>query len=135
MLMPKPLELHICFDERGSEIEVLDVTQVERDTYRIEETPIFNPGIFVGDIIRVKEEQGVHYYQETVRKSTLKRHAWLLTEQAAYSPIVAAFRQRVNEAGGSWEQIFGGLIVIHIPVPSSLNVEEEMGRILACFEE
>ncbi|WP_175406422.1 DUF4265 domain-containing protein [Bacillus sp. FJAT-27264] len=133
--MPKPLELHICFDERGFEIEVLDVTPVDRDMYRIEETPIFNPGVSMGDVIRLKEERGVYYYQETVRKSDLKRYAWLLTQDTAYSPILAAFKQRVNEAGGSWEQIFGGLVVIHIPQDSVLDVEDEMNRIIECFGE
>ncbi|MFD1907448.1 hypothetical protein ACFTAO_17380 [Paenibacillus rhizoplanae] len=41
MLLPGTVGLHICFDEQGREIEVLDVTRVDKDIYRIEETPIF----------------------------------------------------------------------------------------------
>jgi hypothetical protein len=135
MLMPKPLELHICFDERGSDIEVLDVTQVDVDMYRIEETPIFNPGISMGDIIRVREERGVYYYQETVRKSNLKRHAWLLTQKAACSPEINTFKGRVTGSGGYWEQIFGGLVVIHIPMNSALDAQAEMELIIQRFEQ
>ncbi|WP_238649618.1 DUF4265 domain-containing protein [Paenibacillus piscarius] len=132
--MPGTVGLHICFDEQGREIEVLDVTRVAKDTYRIEETPIFNPGIALGDIIRVSEREGIAYYVETVKKSGLVRYAWLLSKEAAASEEIRSFTKRVTEHGGRWEQIFGGLLVIHLPKYSSVNVELEMARIIEHFE-
>lgn len=132
--MPDTVGLHICFDELGREIEVLDVTPVAADKYRIEETPIFNPGIALGDIIRVKEKQGISYYVETVQKSAYRRYAWLLSKEAASSREIGDFKQFIKETGGKWEQIFGGLFVIHMPKNTAVDAEAEMSRILAKFE-
>ncbi|WP_340022957.1 DUF4265 domain-containing protein [Paenibacillus sp. FSL K6-1096] len=132
--MPGTVDLHICFDEQGREIEVLDVTRIATDTYRIEETPIFNPGIALGDIIRVREHQGINYYIETVKKSGLVRHAWLLSKEAAASGEIRSFTKRVEEHEGRWEQIFGGLLVIHLPKHSAVDAEQEMSRIIEHFE-
>ncbi|WP_405111486.1 DUF4265 domain-containing protein [Paenibacillus sp. FSL K6-1217] len=133
--MPGTVGLHICFDEQGREIEVLDVTRVGKDTYRIEETPIFNPGIALGDIIRVSEREGIAYYIETVKKSGLVRYAWLLSKEAAASGEIRSFTKRVAEHGGRWEQIFGGLLVIHLPKHSPVDAELEMSRIIEHFED
>lgn len=132
--MPGTVGLHICFDELGREIEVLDVTPVAKDKYRIEETPIFNPGIALGDIIRVREEQGIAYYVETVQKSGLVRYAWLLSKEAAASADIRLFKDRVTEHEGRWEQIFGGLLVIHLPKHSAVDADLEMSQILARFD-
>lgn len=132
--MPGTVGLHICFDERGREIEVLDVTPVAKDKYRIEETPIFNPGIAYGDIIRVREQQGIAYYVETVQKSGFIRYAWLLSKEAAASREIRDFKDRVTSHEGKWEQIFGGLLVIHLPQSSSVDAEQEMARIIERFE-
>ena len=132
--VPGIVGLHICFDEQGREIEVLDVTPVAKDKYRIEETPIFNPGIALGDVIRVREQQGIAYYVETVQKSGLVRYAWLLSKEAAASPEIHSFKERVTEHEGKWEQIFGGLLVIHLPKHSIVDAELEMSRIIKRFE-
>ncbi|ETT63558.1 hypothetical protein C173_24722 [Paenibacillus sp. FSL R7-277] len=132
--MPGTVGLHICFDEQGREIEVLDVTRVDKDIYRIEETPIFNPGIALGDIIRVSEREGIAYYVETVKKSGLVRYAWLLSKEAAASGEIRSFTERVTEYGGRWEQIFGGLLVIYLPKHSLVDAELEMSQIIEHFE-
>lgn len=125
--------LHICFDPAGREIEILDVTPVGKDKYRIEETPIFNPSVTMGDIIRVKEELGIYYYQETVQKSHFKRYAWLLSKEAVDSAAISAFKQRITENDGKCEQIFGGLLVIHMPKNTLIDVDGEMNRIIERF--
>lgn len=132
--MPDTVGLQLCFDELGREIEILEVTPVARDKYRIEETPIFNPGIALGDIIRVKEKQGISYYVETVEKSGFRRYAWLLSKEAASSREIRAFKQHIKDNEGRWEQIFGGLLVIHLPPYSVLDAEGEMARIIEQFE-
>lgn len=132
--MPDKVGLHICFDELGREIEILDVTPVARGKYRIEETPIFNPCIALGDIIRVEEKQGIAYYVETVQKSGYARYAWLLSKEAAGSREILEFKHRITTYEGKWEQIFGGLLVIHISRYSEVDVEAEMALILERFD-
>ncbi|WP_379153530.1 DUF4265 domain-containing protein [Paenibacillus sp. sgz5001063] len=132
--MPGTVGLHICFDELGREIEILDVTPIARGKYRIEETPIFNPCITLGDIIRVEEKQGIAYYVETVQKSGYIRYAWLLSKVAAGSREIQEFKQRIRAHEGRWEQIFGGLLVIYISRFSEIDVESEMALILERFD-
>lgn len=110
------------------------MTPVAPDKYRIEETPIFNPGIALGDIIRVREQEGIAYYVETVQKSGFVRYAWLLSKEAAASQEIRSFTERVTEHEGRWEQIFGGLLVIHLPKHSAVDAELEMSRIIGRFE-
>ncbi|AIQ73777.1 MULTISPECIES: DUF4265 domain-containing protein [Paenibacillus] len=126
--------IHICFNADGREIEILDVTPFGKDKFRIEETPIFNPAVTMGDIIQVKEENGVYYYQETVQKSPFKRYAWLLSKEAVDSTAIADFKHRIIENEGKCELIFGGLFVIHIPKNTSIDVDGEMNRIIERFE-
>ncbi|WP_151734889.1 DUF4265 domain-containing protein [Paenibacillus tengchongensis] len=132
--MPDIMGLHICFDEQGREIEILDVTPVSRNEYRIEETPLFHPALGLGDIIRVKEKQGVFYYVETVRKSGYLRHAWLLSQEAAESREIKDFTGRVARQKGRWEQIFGGVLIVHLPAAADLDAEAEMARILRRYK-
>lgn len=131
--MAETMGLQLCFDELGREIEILEVTPVARDKYRIEETSVFNPGIALGDIIRVKEKQGISYYVETVQKSGFIRYAWLLSQEAASSREITIFKQHIKDNEGRWEQIFGGLLIIHMPPGSLLDAEGEMARIMERF--
>ncbi|MNR54601.1 hypothetical protein D3C85_1748180 [compost metagenome] len=71
---------------------------------------------------------------ETVQKSAYLRYAWLLSKEAAGSREIRDLMQRVQENGGKWEQIFGGLLVIHMPKNTVIDAEAEMSRILAKFE-
>lgn len=132
--MPGAIGLHLSFDEHGREIEILDVIRVDEDKYRIEETPIFNPAVTMGDVIRVREEHGIYYYVETVEKSPFRRMAWLLSKETVISAEIAAVKERITVSGGKWEQIFGGLFVVHMPKSSVIDVETEMNRLIERFE-
>jgi hypothetical protein len=69
-----------------------------------------------------------------VQKSAYQRYAWLLSKEAADSGEIGSMKQRVKENGGKCEQIFGGLLVIHMPKNTMVDAEAEMTRILAKFE-
>ncbi|WP_150275877.1 DUF4265 domain-containing protein [Paenibacillus tepidiphilus] len=131
--MPEIMGLQFCFDEHGREIEILDVTPVARNEYRIEETPLFHPGLSLGDIIRVKEKQGILHYIETVHKSRYRKYAWLLSQEAAESREIKDFIRRVAGQQGRWERIFSGVLIVHLPAAANLDAEGEMAAILQRF--
>ncbi|MDT3425740.1 hypothetical protein J2Z22_001259 [Paenibacillus forsythiae] len=131
--MPDFMEFQLCFDEAGREIEILDVTRTGENEYRIEETPVFRPDLSLGDIIKVKEERGVYYYVETVRKSDYRKLVRLLSREAAKSPELTAFRKRVLERGGRWETVFGGVLIIHVPKEAEQPLRDELEAIARTY--
>ncbi len=124
------LQLHLCFDEIGREIEVLDVSLIDKETLIIEENPIFNEQVSYGDIIRVKQEKEIFYYIETIQKSDLIRHSWLLSKDISESEEIEELKERINKSEGRCEQVFGGLLVVNIPKDSKINVDEEINKII-----
>ncbi|AHV97011.1 DUF4265 domain-containing protein [Paenibacillus sabinae] len=131
--MPEFMEFQLCFDEAGREIEILDVTRIGENEYRIEETPVFRPDLSLGDIIKVKEERGVYYYVETVRKSDYVKMVRLLSREAAQSPVLASFRKQVLKCGGKWETVFGGVLIIHVPKVAEQSLKAELDKITRAY--
>ncbi|BCG58857.1 DUF4265 domain-containing protein [Paenibacillus sp. URB8-2] len=131
--MPEFMEVQLCFDEAGREIEILEVTRIGENEYRIEETPVFRPDLSLGDIIKVKEERGVCYYVETIRKSDYRKVVRLLSREAARSLELAAFRERVLNRNGKWETVFGGLLIVHIPREADKTLETELEAIARTY--
>jgi hypothetical protein len=41
-----------------------------------------------------------------------------------------AMKARVTAAGGMWEQLFGGLVVVHVPRQSDLDPRAEIERVV-----
>ncbi|MFD1776184.1 DUF4265 domain-containing protein [Paenibacillus rhizophilus] len=131
--MPEFMEVQLCFDEAGREIEILEVTRIGENEYRIEETPVFRPELSLGDIIKVKEERGVCHYVETVRKSDYRKVVRLLSREAARSPELAAFRERVLSRNGKWETVFGGVLIIHVPKEAEQPLKAELEAIARAY--
>lgn len=109
------------------------MTRIGENEYRIEETPVFRPDLSLGDIIKVKEERGVCYYVETIRKSDYRKVVRLLSREAARSLELAAFRERVLNRNGKWETVFGGLLIVHIPREADKTLETELEAIARTY--
>lgn len=126
-------EFPLCFDEEGRDIELLEVTPTGTDELRLEETPVFRPDLSLGDVIRVKEIQGIYYYVHTVRKSDYRRAARLLSVEAAMSPELKELRTKVLSSGGRWETVFGGLVILHFPLEAAERLEAEFNKIARTY--
>ncbi|MFC4811662.1 hypothetical protein [Paenibacillus sp. GCM10023250] len=124
-------QLQLCFDADGREIEVLDVSVIDPDTVTIEENPIFSERVSFGDRIRVRRVGDVYYYIETLRKSELVRRSWLLSRRVSRSAELSAAKARIAEAGGNWEQVFGGLLVINVPQAIERGIAADIETIIA----
>lgn len=127
----KPIkEIHqvtLCFAEVGR--EVLEVVIIDPETLIIEENSIVNQEISTGDTIRVKKDKEVFYYIETIKKSALVRHSWLLSKDACRSKEIVKLKERVVQLSGRYEQVFGGLLIINIPKEFEIEILEEMNKI------
>ena len=130
----KPIkEIHqvqLCFDEVGREVEVLDVVIIDSESLCIEENPILNEEISKGDIIRVKKVFEIFYYIETIKKSDLAKLSWLLSKEIIESKELIKLKEQVKQFSGSYDQIFGGLLIINISKEFEIKIVEEMNKIL-----
>lgn len=126
--------LQLCFDKERREIEVLDVVIMDTDTLLIEENPIFSEQVSFGDIIKVRQEEEVYYYIETLRKSELIRHSWLLSQEISDSAELVVIKDRINDIKGRTEQVFGGLLVINISLEHESEIVDEINKLIKKFD-
>ncbi|WP_338555160.1 DUF4265 domain-containing protein [Paenibacillus sp. KS-LC4] len=127
--MNPSVELGISFHSSGQEIEMLKVTPIDDQRYRIEENPLFTEMVSFGDIVKLEQQGNIYFYKETVRKSRLRRYSWLLSQDVASSEELAAFKNRVADSGGNWETIFGGMLIINVPSHIDFDPEAEINNI------
>ncbi len=128
--MNNNVQLHLCFDGVGREIEVLDVKRISKETMRIMENPIFSSVVSYGDIIRVREDRDIFYYLETVQKSDLVRHSWLLSKEATESQEIEDFKNKIIQMNGNWEQVFGGFLIVNIPADRQIGLDDSIRSII-----
>ncbi|ANY65105.1 hypothetical protein BBD42_00385 [Paenibacillus sp. BIHB 4019] len=127
--MNPSVELGISFHSSGQEIEMLKVTPIDDQRYRIEENPLFTEMVSFGDIVKLEQQGNIYFYKETVRKSRLRRYSWLLSQDVASSEELAAFKNRVADSGGNWETIFGGMLIINVPSHIDFDPDVEINNI------
>ncbi|MGG4141674.1 DUF4265 domain-containing protein [Paenibacillus algorifonticola] len=127
--MNPSVELGISFHSSGQEIEMLKVTPIDDQRYRIEENPLFTEMVSFGDIVKLEQQGNIYFYKETVRKSRLRRYSWLLSQEVASSEELAAFKNRVADSGGNWETIFGGMLIINVPSHIDFDPDVEINNI------
>lgn len=123
------MQIRICFDGIGREIELIDVTHIENDVYRIEINPIFNEEFSYGDLIKLRADKNIYYYTETVQKSNMIRHSWLLSKEVIESKEIEEFKEWITNLNRKWEQAFGGLLIINIPNDVNFNKYSEINKL------
>ncbi len=119
----QPLERLVSF-EAGSE-QTMDVTPLEGNLYRLEVTPVFvEQQLFLGDIIEAEtQEDGVLSFRRLVTPSPWCHWQWFLSRATVESPAFEALKEAIEEQGGKWEQVFGGLFFVHLPKESRFDPE------------
>ncbi|PWV94454.1 uncharacterized protein DUF4265 [Paenibacillus cellulosilyticus] len=128
-------QFHLCFDQDGREIEVLDGLRIDAETIRIEENPIFYDRVSYGDVIRIRRDKDIFYYIETIKKSELVRHARLLTQETSQSREIESIMNRVVRYDGRAEIVFGGILIVNIPREHEEEILQELNEIVMNAKE
>lgn len=149
--MSEQFDIWIEYPNGG--IDTLLVSVAERDdenvtflalapnVYRIEETPPFGFGGLVEpeldfelglrDTIETElKADGTHRFVRVVKRAELRHFDFLLPLQFAESRQCAEYVTAVEAAGGIWERIMGGLLLVHIPLDSKFDAEAELNRFM-----
>ncbi|CAM4013060.1 DUF4265 domain-containing protein [Paenibacillus alkaliterrae] len=129
------MQLHLCFDGTGNEVEVIDVTQLDDITFKIEENPVFTEKVSYGDIIKVRWMKDVALYIETIKKSKFTRYNWLLSKEVIHSLELKILKNKIREWKGKSEQVFGGIFIVNLPANSSIDIHDEVQKVIQTVQK
>src|SRR5437764_792539 len=129
--MTESREILLCFGDDGS--ETVCVTLLGTNTYRLDETPVLgnddNAPVYFGDVIELESQpDGTHQFKRVVEHAPLHHYDWMVPEFFVESPQYGEFCNAVQEAGGVWERVMGGLLFVHVPLNSGFDAEQELHR-------
>lgn len=136
--MPEQKRVKIRFklnpeDEQGYEVEQLWAERVDRDHFRILNSPFFAFGISAEDIVRAKSEDETYCFEEVIRRG---RHStYRIFLQADYTIHDDVFQQGwrpLSMLGCTFENANDRLVAVDVPV--GVNVPE-VYRLLQKGEE
>jgi hypothetical protein len=121
-------------------ISLEEVTPIGPNLYRFERTPIppmleERETLYYGDIIEATtSEDNTLHFQRLVERSGLQVIHWGLAKETVESPEFAQFCEEVMSTGGMWERMMGGLVFIHLPQDSELQVDTRIREVIAAVE-
>ena len=109
--------------------EQLSLTLLGSGSYRAEESSPVDDSINLGDVISAEpiNEGGIRFFSVS-QKSSYTTLRWTISKSAAESEGLPRFLKQVAEVGGLWEQVMGGLLILHIPQSSSFDAKREFKR-------
>ncbi len=122
-------KIWLRFDETQEE---LAVCSLPGSSFRLAETPVLaSQPVFFGDIIDTTLlPDSSHRFDRVVAPAPFNHYSWFLSSKVSASHQLKAFAEEVESSGGHWEQIFGGLFHVHMPIESTFDGEVEMMRLL-----
>src|SRR2546430_13113403 len=105
--------------------EQIRLTLLGSGSYRAEESSLVDDSINLGDVIA--NEGGIRFLSVS-QKSSYTTLRWTISKSAAESEGLPRFLKQVVEVGGLWEQVMGGLLILHIPQSSAFDAKREFKR-------
>jgi hypothetical protein len=116
---------HRVLYENGDS-ETLAMTKVGPDLYRLEESSFVGDAVY-GDVIQCKPtDDGSMLFEEIVERSKLVTQSGIFSREFLAMDRVRSILDSVMEAGGMWEQAFGGLLIVHTPAEIADAVSDRL---------
>ncbi len=122
--------IQLRFDETSH--EGVEVVPLGERRFRLQDTPVFaTDSVFAGDVIEAAPlTDGTHRFVRVLERAPFRHYSWALPRGWSDSPERDTYIAQVEAAGGTWEQVFGGVLFVHIPIESSFDAEAELDRYL-----
>jgi hypothetical protein len=103
--------------------ETVAAEQVTPDTYMLLESPTLTCKVNYGDTVSVQPDvNGELEMVKVVSSSDYKSRRFLLP-RLSQSELMEKLGNPIKEAGGLWEVDMGGIIIVHMPLDSSYDLE------------
>jgi hypothetical protein len=124
------LEMVVNFETDGVLANNMLLTQVGQNLYRIEETPVLIDSVSYNDIMEADlQSDGSLLFRRVVKKAEIKTFDFVLHKEVVESERFRVFLDRVKESGGRWELIFGGWLLIHLPLECNFDPGQEIDSV------
>ena len=95
--------------------ERLLLTPIGENLFRVEERSFVTDAVY-RDVIRATEIQdSALLFVEIAERSPLVTNSWILSLELIQSDAVQLVLKQVMDQGGNWEQVFGGVLLVHTP--------------------
>lgn len=123
MIQQEPNHVKIIFGDGSS--EGLLVTPMGENLYRLEESSILSGAVY-HDIIEAElQTDGALLFLRVTTRSELKTSSHVLSKPQMESSELPVFLDRVVAAGGNWERLLEGFLILHLPLSEeSLLLDE-----------
>jgi Domain of unknown function (DUF4265) len=110
----------------------LSMERVSSDIYRVRSVPFISESVSFGDLVRVEElEDGTLRVLKVVERANWQVFECALPKVLANAPQTLRFCKSVEDAGGYWEQVFGGMLIVCLPPESAFQAETELELLCA----
>ena len=117
-------EIKIINIDDGSS-ETVYAEQIDSDTFKLLENPIFNCRINYGTIVKViQDSNGELVMSQIMGASDFETRKFFLSASLNEIQLRAKIGQPILDAGGMWEVVFGGIAFVHLPKNSNFNLEQ-----------
>ena len=88
--------------------------------------------VYYGDVIEVVQgTKGENRFSRVVSRSGLQVNVFVLPQSAFASANWESFQHLVTAQGGIWERAYGGVLFVHMPPGSTLDVSDEVKSLTA----
>jgi hypothetical protein len=128
--MAESTTIRLRFDEATH--ETVEVIPVGGHRFRLQDTPLSaTEPVFAGDVIEVASRpDGTFGFVRVFERAPLRHYSWVVPRGWAASVAHREYVAQVEAVGGTWEQVMGGLLHVHIPNEASFDAEAELDRYL-----
>jgi hypothetical protein len=104
---------------RDGDSETLLVTPIGPNLCRMEESSVLGE-VSYHDVIEAElQTDGTVRFLRLLTPSGLTTVSWILPQNQVESPALSVLLEKVMAAGGNWERIFGGILLLHLPPAES----------------
>ena len=112
----------------NGDTETLVMTNVGPELFRLEESSFLGDAVY-GDVIRCKPAEDCSLvFEKIVERSKLTTQSWIFSRELLATDRIRSILDSVMEAGGMWEQAFGGWLSVHTPPEIADAIRERLGN-------
>jgi hypothetical protein len=110
----------------GILIESVDVTPMGEGRYRLEEPLAMSSDIAMHDVIETREDtSGCLKVTRVVESAGFRRLEYDLPRESLRSEPVQKKLSEVEQLGGNWVVLMGGILVVNVPPSASWELWED----------
>ncbi len=113
----------------AGDIESLLLTPFGGDLFRLEESSFITDAVYRDVIRAIETDDGALLFVEIAERSPLVTHSWILTQEIIQSEAIQSVLKRIMDNGGNWEQIFGGVFMVHAPPNMAEEIVEQISSL------